>query len=250
MVRERRAARACTPSARQVLEEARRIADAGQRHDLSPARARARIPRPTVPGREARLTKRSPRQRASANCARARRTSEQPPFTTTASTLARRETRLAQRPRRQQQAVAEAPLAVDHGDLDVARERVVLQAVVAHQHVDLRDARRGARAPRRHGRARCRPARASAARSAPARRRRAPAWPHRDRRAPRRGIVLARWHAPVAARHHARGEAACASAGSTIARVSGVLPVPPTVMLPTTMTGTACPPGRQEAPER
>ena len=70
---------------------------------------------------------------------------------------------LAQRPRGQRQPVAEAPLAVDHRDLDVARERVVLQAVVAHEHVDLgmrfeqrarrggpvgRDVDRHARAPR------------------------------------------------------------------------------------------------------
>ena len=49
-------------------------------------------------------------------------------------------TRLAQRAGGQQQAVAEAALAVDDRDLDVARQRVVLQAVVAHQHVASRAA--------------------------------------------------------------------------------------------------------------
>src|SRR5450432_1458274 len=74
---------------------------------------------------------------------------------------------LAQRTRGKHEAVAETPLAVDHRQLDIARERVVLQAIVAHQHVDLgmrlekRARRRGpvgrdvdghARAPRDHHR--------------------------------------------------------------------------------------------------
>ena len=61
-----------------------------------------------------------------------------PPLTTTASTAARRDARLAQRAGRQRPAVAEAARAVDHGDFDVAREAVVLQAVVADDDVAFR----------------------------------------------------------------------------------------------------------------
>ena len=49
--------------------------------------------------------------------------------------LAQARRRLAQRPGGQQQAVAETARAVDHGDLDIAREAVVLQAVVADDDV-------------------------------------------------------------------------------------------------------------------
>src|SRR5258707_993202 len=42
--------------------------------------------------------------------------------------------RPAQRARRQQPAVAEARLAVDHADFDVALKRVVLQSVIAQHH--------------------------------------------------------------------------------------------------------------------
>ena len=45
--------------------------------------------------------------------------------------------RLAQRAGRQQEAVAEATC-IDHGDLDVAREAIVLQAVIEDDDVDLR----------------------------------------------------------------------------------------------------------------
>ncbi len=81
--------------------------------------------------------------------------------------------RLAQRSGRQQQAVAEAARRVDDRDLDVARERVVLQSVVGDDHVDVRVRREQRRAPRRRGRRRPRPARRSPRGSAARRRRRA-----------------------------------------------------------------------------
>src|SRR5258706_310937 len=58
--------------------------------------------------------------------------------------------RLAQRAGGQQKPVAETPLADDHRELDISRERIVLQAVVAHQHVHfgvrLEERARGGRA--------------------------------------------------------------------------------------------------------
>ena len=44
---------------------------------------------------------------------------------------------LAQRSGRQQPAIAHAPV-IKHGNFDVARQRIVLQAVVAHHHVGCR----------------------------------------------------------------------------------------------------------------
>ena len=75
----------------------------------------------------------------------------------------------AQRAGRQQLAIAVAAAAVDHLDLDIARQAVVLQAVVADHQVAT--GLRPAPARRRRGRGRRARARRCAARSAPARRR-------------------------------------------------------------------------------
>jgi hypothetical protein len=57
------------------------------------------------------------------------------PWTSTASTEAQAADRLAQRPGGKQPAIAEAALAIDYCDLDVARQTIVLKPVVADNHI-------------------------------------------------------------------------------------------------------------------
>ena len=186
--RETRARSPSMPSAASMREEA--LADCRCR----PARAR-RCPRTRSAGcASSRIASTRPeasrleRHRATR---RARGHGAWPPGVTSATIgidLVEPRRGLAQRPRRQQPAVAEAARGIDHGDLDVARQRVVLQAVVGDDHVARRDAPRAApRAARDAVGARprpaCRCARAAAARRRP---RRGSESPARRRRAPRR----------------------------------------------------------------
>ena len=122
---------------------------------------------------------------------------------------------------------------VDHRDLDVARQAIVLQAVVGEDHVAVGMAPRAARGPRRRGRvptATGKPARASSSGSSP------DLAPDRRRARPARGDDRSA-SPPVAAADDARSPAALRQRRASAA-TSGVLPLPPTVMLPTTMTGT------------
>jgi hypothetical protein len=134
---------------------------------------------------------------------------------------------LAQRAGGQQPAVAGAAV-VEHADLDVARQRQVLQAVVADEHIHGRGAAQQARAAsmRRcatntgtpvpgdqqgfvaHFGAGCRAV---------------------TSRQPDAAAVAARHHAPCAA---------LACRWRTMAITTGVLPAPPATTLPTTTTGT------------
>ena len=198
-------------------------------------RARSANSARVASSRVASATKRSPERRM-VNCFAPGMSSAGPPFTTTASTFARRDTGSRSGPRGAQ-AVAEAALVVDHGDLHVARERVVLQPVVAHQHVHL--------GMRREQRARG----GGTVRADVHRHARTPRDEHRlvaemlggrhvgEDAHDARGILLARRHAAIAAHDHARRPAARCRMSST-SSTSGVLPVPPALMLPTTITGT------------
>ena len=57
------------------------------------------------------------------------------PLQTRKSTCSQARQRLAQGPGRKQATVAEAAHAIDHADLHVARQRVVLQAVIGDHHI-------------------------------------------------------------------------------------------------------------------
>ena len=138
--------------------------------------------------------------------------------------------RFAQRARRQQPAVAEAARGVDHRDFVVARQSRVLEPVVADDDVRAllgRETRRGhpVRADRppcaRHA-ARCTSASSPVTRGSSA--------------ASRPGRTAMR--SAVAPQDHADPRCRAPRADVRARRRRGVLPVPPTVRLPTTMTGT------------
>ena len=130
---------ASMPSAAQQREKALRIADAGDGVHAQPATRRRGSASATLdvvddaaprqrsccdaPSRFARVGARRRRRRRGAR---------------SASTAASARRGLAQRPGRQQPAVAEAARSHRRRDLDVARERVVLQPVVAEDHVQSR----------------------------------------------------------------------------------------------------------------
>ena len=245
--RETRCVRARMPSAREVLEEALRDC----RCPRSPRPARPRAASAKSCGASSWL----PGERDEALAARgASRSGASPATSSTHAAVHDDRVDLAQ-PRHAARAAGpraaagrcRSPLAVDHRDLDVARERVVLQAVVAHQHVDL--------GMRLEQRAR---GRGAVGRDV-----------HRHARAPRDqhrlvAEMLGRRHVGIDAHHAARDRARAAArarsrarprralkplrcSSSTIAIASGVLPVPPAEMLPTTITGTRRAPRGQQA---
>ena len=135
-----------------------------------------------------------------------------------------------QRPGRQQPAVAEAARAVDHGDFEVALEAQVLQAIVADDDLgallgrqlrgrnavrtDDDDVHAALRVQQRLVTDHCRIV--------------------RQRHDPGRPAV----RAAIAAQHDADSRPRSLSCRASQA-ATGVLPVPPTVMLPTTTTGTS-----------
>ena len=130
------------PERAQLSEEALRVADAGDRVHAA-ARPSRRV---GVTHRDRRRLRHASGSRRIVRIAhgrgghgrRARATLAPVTRRTTASTLGESRCRLAQRTRRQQQPVAEAARRVDHDDLDVARECVVLQAIVGDDHIDVR----------------------------------------------------------------------------------------------------------------
>jgi hypothetical protein len=164
---------------------------------------------------------------ASGKRPRGRKAARRRPFTTMASTAARR-WRFAQRSGGQQSRCRGRARRRSR-DLEIARQPVVLQAVVAQNDIAVGCARSSARAARR---GRCRPHRAAAA--------------LRDQHRLVAAPALVGSAAPAAvagASRRSRGSR-CRACGPAPLRsdashsTSGVLPVPPTLMLPTTMTGT------------
>ena len=142
--RETRCAIASMPSARELREKALRMADAGDRvHAPRAMRERRRAARiaqvaPTrlePRRRRARIANAPARGRAP----RRRGVGDQ---RTTASTSSRRDAGSRSGPAGSSQPLPRPRARVDHGDLDVARQRVVLQAVVGDDHVARADAPR------------------------------------------------------------------------------------------------------------
>ena len=159
--------------------------------------------------------------------------------TTRRSACARRLDRLAQWPGRQQPTIADAATAVDHDDLAIPRQTIVLQAVVRQD--DLGAALY--RAPRRR----------HAIRTGDDDRAGALRQQHRfvadflRRRVAdsRRAAIRRSCRRSRAARCQRARLALAAESASQI--VNGVLPVPPTVMLPITTTGRATRMRRRQA---
>ena len=155
---------------RELREEARRMADAGQRvHVLPRERRRRRGGQRIVDAHESIPDERHPRTRRGRpgrSGVRRRRRARRPHRPRRS-----RETGSRSGPAGSSQPLPKRARRVDDGDLDARAPAVVLQAVVGQDHVARRVPPRAARGPRRRGRARPRRdslrARAAAARRRP-----------------------------------------------------------------------------------